>query len=149
MKSIAILFLIGLITASCSSHKFSTVLDYGSPKVPQTLYDLYTFQIDKYSEDPTYGYTTKNPIMVGGALEGSGPSNQRRFLNALTGPEGEEIEYYRLGSCCHFNTKNSEFGGLLDRYSVSYEGSRRNIILYINMYDSDTLKVPVGLKLRY
>jgi hypothetical protein len=40
----------------------------------------------------------------------------RRFLNALSGPNGEKIEYYRIGSCCPFETKNSEWGGISELY---------------------------------
>ncbi len=124
----------------------ATVRDYGSPKVKLELLDEYTFKITQYSQDETYGYTVENPVMVGGVSEG--PMNERRFLNALCGPNGEKIEYYRIGSCCPFNTKNSEWGGMLDKYNVTYPGLKKNLIIYINMYDSDTLKVPVGLKLK-
>ena len=67
----------------------------------------------------------------------------------MTGPSGEEIKYYRIGSCCPFRTKNSEWGGMLDMYNITYQGLEKDIVLYINMYDSDTLKVPVGFKLKY
>ena len=95
--------------------------------------DDYTFKIVKYSQDKSYGYTEKNPVKVGGVSEG--PKNERRFLNALVGPKGEAIEYYRIGSCCPFKTKNSSLGGMLDMYNVTYEGLENDIVLYINMYD--------------
>lgn len=146
-----------LMLLSCSNSKKMTgvagnsksgkmdVVDYGSPKVKQELLDEYTFKITQYSQDKTYGYTEENPVMVGGVSEG--PKNERRFLNALCGPNGEPIDYYRIGSCCPFKTKNSEWGGMLDKYNVTYPGLEKPLIIYINMYDSDTLKVPVGLKL--
>jgi hypothetical protein len=84
--------------------------------------------------------------MVGGISEG--PKNERRFLNALAGPNGEKISYNRLGSCCPFNTKNSPFGGMLDKYEITYPGLEKSLIIYINMYDSKELVVPVGLKLK-
>lgn len=132
---------------SCSTSKKMTGVDYGSPMLKQALIDDNTFRITQYSEDNTYGYSEKNPIMVGGNSEG--PKNERRFLNALSGPNGEKIAYERIGSCCPFKTKNSEWGGMLDMYNVTYTGLEKNLIIYINMYDSDTLKVPVGLKLKY
>lgn len=143
--------LLALTLISCGSSRKSSVGAYGSPSLKQTLLDELTFKIDYFSEDPTYGYAQENPIMVGGAKEGNGPLNERRFLNALTGPNGEEVNYSRDGSCCHFATKNSPFGdaGLLDIYSITYSGLKEPIKLYINMYDSDTLKVPVGFKLKY
>jgi hypothetical protein len=142
------LFLFALIILfSCSTSKQMSGGNQNAPDVSQTLLDDNTFKISEYSDDKSYGYTEKNPIKVGGSMR-EGPKNERRFLNALSGPNGETLEYVRLGSCCAFQTKNSEFGGLLDKYSVTYEGLKENLIIYINMYDSDTLKVPLGLKLK-
>jgi len=147
MKQFLILTMTVVVLFSCSTSKKIAGVNYGSPKIKQELLDDYTFKISSYSQDDTYGYTEKNPIMVGGNSEG--PKNERRFLNALVGPNGEKIEYYRIGSCCPFKTKNSEWGGMLDKYDVKYEGLNKSLTIYINMYDSDTLKVPVGLKLKY
>ena len=130
------------------STKSRGSLDFRSPEVVLDLKDDNTFAIDQYSQDPDYGYSAEKPVMVGGVA--GGPRNERRFLNALTGPNGEELRYERLGSCCQFKTRHSPFEdiGLLDRYEVVYVGSRRKMIIYFNMYDSDTLKVPVGLGLK-
>lgn len=145
MKTGRLLFLLTtvMVLAACRSSNYGT---YGSPNIKQTLINSQTFKIDIYSDDPTYGYTEQNPVMVG--REESGPLNERRFLNALTGPDGEAITYSRLGSCCHFKTKNGLINnaGLLDKYEVAYKGLEKPIILYINMYDSDVLKIPVGFK---
>lgn len=133
--------------AGAKITKVDGMYDYGSPNVEQVLLDHNTFKIIETSNDPTYGYTEANPIMVGKAGN-SGPLNERRFLNALTGPNGETVKYSRIGSCCHFKTKNGLLDdvGLLDKYSVTYEEAEKEIILYINMYDSDVLKIPVGFK---
>jgi hypothetical protein len=37
---------------------------------------------------------------------------------------------------------------MLDQFSVTYEGLEKSLVLYLNMYDSDTMKVPVGLELK-
>ncbi|HOF15947.1 MAG TPA: hypothetical protein PLF32_01295 [Bacteroidales bacterium] len=163
MKRLLIFTTTALILLSCSTskktssetydnlklktHESRNLRTYGSPKLKQELIDDYTFKITQYSQDSTYGYTEENPVMVGGVSEG--PKNQRRFLNALSGPNGERIKYYRIGSCCPFETENSAWGGMLDKYDVTYEGLEKSLIIYINLYDSDTLKVPVGLKLKY
>ncbi len=148
IKQIFLAIIIFVFLNSCNTSKKVATTDRDSPNLKQELLDDNTFKITLYSQDKTYGYTEKNPIMVGGDL--GGPKNERRFLNALAGPKGEEIKYSRIGSCCSFQTKNSELGGgLLDKYSVTYEGLEKSLVIYINMYDSDTLKVPVGLKLRY
>lgn len=93
-----------------------------------------------------YGYSQTNPIKVGGV--NSGPANERRYLERLTGPNGEPIAYVRLGSCCPFETKNSEWGsGMLDRYEIEIDGDPEKKILYLNMYDSEKLHAPKGFKL--
>lgn len=149
MRVLMFVLSVFLLVGCGSSKKVATnsggMLDYGSPKVEQKLRDNQAFAINEVSKDKTYGYTVENPIMVGN-MDNAGPLNERRFLNALSGPNGEEISYYRIGSCCHFKTKNSAFGdvGMLDKYAVKYEGLKEEIILYINMYDSDALKIPVG-----
>jgi hypothetical protein len=123
---------------------------YGSPNVKQVLVDNDMFLIKEFSTDSTYGYTESNPIMVGGAKENIGPINERRFLNALAGPLGFPVFYKRLGSCCPFYTKNGndvgdgQSRGLLDVYEVHHDSMNEPVKLYINMYDSDVLKVPVG-----
>ena len=138
-----------LLASSCSASKNIGVPNYGSPNVKLELADNTTFKIEEMSEDKSYGYDRLNPIMVGGASQSEGPLNERRFLNALAGPNGEVISYKRLGSCCEFKTKNGMMeGGLLDKYSVTYEGLADPIILYLNMYDADKLKVPVGFTLK-
>lgn len=105
-----------------------------------------TFELKEISDDETYGYTEKNPIMVGGVKSSEGPLNERRFLNALMGPDGEEVEYVRKGSCCPFTTPNGFInnGGLLDRYEVTYQGLAKPVYVYINMYDFGILKAPKG-----
>ncbi|HEX7844190.1 MAG TPA: hypothetical protein VF476_00235, partial [Chitinophagaceae bacterium] len=115
---------------------------------PQLL-DNDTFKLTEATTDASYGYTEKNPIKVGGVKQSLGPVNERRFLNALTGPNGETVTYYRSGSCCMFKSKNGMFGnGLLDHYRVTWEGKGDTVSIYINMYDYEALKIPVGFKSR-
>ncbi|MEZ5071257.1 MAG: hypothetical protein R2751_09870 [Bacteroidales bacterium] len=142
-----LLSLLLLVSCGTTAPLGNGRMNYGSPNVKQHLKNENTFVVSHYATDPTYGYTEKNPVMVGGQSEG--PKNERRFLNALCGPNGEQLVYDRIGSCCNFDTRNSSFsGGLLDMYNVSYPGLEENLVLFINMYDSDTLRVPVGLRLR-
>ena len=123
-------------------------IDYGSPNVKLYAKNSRMFLIEQYATDKTYGYTVENPIMVGGVEEMQGPRNEKRFLNASAGSGGEPLTYKRLGSCCGFKSERGFNGfGLLDQYEVSYDGLDEPITLYINMYDSDTLKVPVGFRL--
>jgi hypothetical protein len=99
------------------------------------------------STDKTYGFTQENPIKVGGT--GSGPANERKYLDALAGPNGESISYVRVGSCCPFNTPNGLMGGgMLDRYEIKWSGQTAPVYLYLNMYDKDELKAPVGFTIK-
>jgi hypothetical protein len=123
-------------TVSCTATKYK-------------LLNEKTFLITEVSVDKTYGYSESNPVKVGGKSMEDGPLNERRFLNALTGPGGEEIKYERKGSCCAFDSKNGIMGmGLLDMYEITWQGQRESVTLYINMYDPGKLQCPVGLRIK-
>ncbi|SHG89455.1 hypothetical protein SAMN05421866_1467 [Chryseobacterium oranimense] len=94
--------------------------------------------------DDTYGYSEKNPVKLGNL----NPANSIEYLSSLTGPNGEEISFDRLGSCCAFKTKNALIGdmGLLDKYRVTYEGKKDTVYLYMNIYDKAELGTPKGFK---
>jgi hypothetical protein len=125
---------------SCSSTKRTATT--------QLLNDQ-TFLLTDISVDPTYGLSKKNPIEVGGAHESKGPMNERRFLNALAGPNGERVSYARAGSCCPVKSKNGFMGtAMLDNYRVTWEGSKDTVSIYINMYDVGALKAPVGFTIK-
>ncbi|HAD79261.1 MAG TPA: 2-dehydro-3-deoxyphosphooctonate aldolase [Flavobacteriaceae bacterium] len=129
------------------------VLSYSTSKqITQTnLKDNQRFELLEISNDSTYGYSEKNPIQVGGVDKQSGPLNERRFLNALAGPNGEEVIYYRSGSCCPIKSKNDPMGFgqvMLDNYQVTYKGSNDTVSIYINMYDYGTLKAPKGFTIK-
>ncbi len=93
-----------LFLLSCSSSKQI------SKNTQQILRDNNTFVITEISTDKTYGLSPKNPVEVGGIKDSQGPKNERRFLNALAGPNGEEISYFRAGSCCSIKSNNNPFG---------------------------------------
>jgi len=141
MKRIIYIVFLGLII-SCSSRKQA---------VKTKLKDNQTFELTEISTDPTYGLSEKNPVQVGGADKSVGPINERRFLNALAGPNGEEVTYYRAGSCCPIKSKNDPLGFgsvILDNYRVTWKGSKDTVSIYINMYDYGTLKAPVGFTIK-
>ncbi|HET8885822.1 MAG TPA: 2-dehydro-3-deoxyphosphooctonate aldolase [Salinimicrobium sp.] len=109
------------------------------------------FEITSISSDPTYGLSEKNPVQVGGVDKQEGPQNERRFLNALAGPNGEQVSYYRAGSCCAIKSENDPYGFdsvMLDNYRVTWEGAKDTVSIYINMYDYGTLKAPVGFTIK-
>lgn len=115
------------------------------------LKDNQTFALSEISNDPTYGLSEKNPIQVGGVDKQSGPLNERRFLNALAGPNGEEVTYFRSGSCCSIKSKNDPLGFgrvMLDNYRVTWKGAKDTVSIYINMYDYGVLKAPKGFTIK-
>lgn len=100
-----------------------------------------SMKLTEISNDASYGYEPnhKTSIKVG-KIE-----NQRAFLKALRGPNGEKVEFKRIASCCEFKSKSAIMGkGLLDKYEVTYDGLQQPIILYLNGYDYDTPKCPAG-----
>lgn len=138
---------------SCAHRKntSSSVSGYGDTRTKKVeLLDDRTYLLTETTDDKTYGYDPSNPVKVGGAKDNEGPLNERRFLNALQGPNGEEVTFFRAGSCCHFKTPNGLFGdgGLLDKYRVTWAGSADTLNIYINLYDYGDLKIPVGMTAR-
>ena len=142
-------FLILVLFISCSASKKTTAINTaGNTNVETGLLDDQTFLLTEISTDQTYGSKT-NPVQVGGAKNSEGPKNERRFLNALAGPNGEKISYYRKGSCCEVKSENGFMGwAMLDNYRVTWEGSKDTVSIYINMYDAGVLKAPVGFTIK-
>ena len=146
IKRIAVAFLIFSCLAGCRSSKKTSSSSSQSAKHADILDDE-TYKLTAVSEDDTYAFSEKNPVRVRGV--GSGPKNERRFLNALLGPNGEVITYVRRGSCRSFKTLNGLAGrGLLDMYEVRYNGLEKPLIIYINMYNAGKLKAPKGFTYR-
>jgi hypothetical protein len=147
MKKIILFISLILFFTSCISTK-STIrnIDDNAP-LPQ-LSKNNTFVITEYSKEKRYGYDKDYPINVFYYSTKNETINQERFLNALAGPKGEKVSFTKLESCCPFPTKRSEMGvGLLDVYEVKWEGLKKPVILYMNIYEKGALKVPVGFSL--
>ena len=95
-------------------------------------------KLTEISTDSKFGYTQKRPIKVG-SIE-----KEYHYLNALKGPNGEKVTWQRNGSCCEFKSKTAALGsGFLDVYQLQYEGGKP-ITLYLNGYDFEDLKCPIG-----
>ncbi|WP_121966912.1 hypothetical protein [Myroides sp. N17-2] len=97
-----------------------------------------------------YGYSPYNPINVGGVKQNRGPQNQIEYLKDLTDLEGNSLSFYRVGSCCHFDTPNGLFNGrgVLDIYAVYVKGKTDTVRLYLNLYDEGKLYAPRGFKFK-
>ncbi|CAM3039085.1 2-dehydro-3-deoxyphosphooctonate aldolase [Flavobacterium frigoris] len=146
-KTVFFIFLL-VISVSCVSTK-STLqnVDDNAP-IPQVSRNN-TFIITEYSKDAKYGYNKDYPINIFFRSTKDDTINQARFLNALAGPKGEKITFQKIESCCPFPTKRSEMGaGFLDAYEITWEGQKKPIVLYINIYEKGALMVPLGLSLK-
>lgn len=148
MKKIALFIVLLITTASCISTK-STLKNVDDNAPNLTLTKDNTFVITVYSKDKKYGYDKDYPINIFYRTSKDEVINQQRFLNALAGPNGEKITYTKLESCCPFPSKRSDMGaGFLDVYELKWEGQKKPINLYLNIYEKGILMVPFGLTLK-
>ncbi|WP_276380523.1 2-dehydro-3-deoxyphosphooctonate aldolase [Flavobacterium sp. H4147] len=148
MKKI-IVFLVLLATAtSCISTK-STLKNVDDNAPDLILSRNNTFVISQFSKDKKYGYDPDYPVNIFFRNTRNEAENEVRFLNALAGPNGEKITFKRLETCCPFPTKRSDMGaGFLNVYELTWEGQKKPITLYLNVYEKGILMVPMGLSLK-
>ncbi len=147
MKKIIFQLGISILLFSCVSTRSSLKnVDDSAPDLVVNADN--TFEIKQFSTDKKYGYDKDYPINIFYKTSNT-DANQERFLNALAGPKGEKITYTKLESCCPFPTKRSDMGaGFLDVYELKWEGQKKPIQLYINIYEKGSVMVPFGLRLR-
>lgn len=148
MKKSLLFIALLIVCTSCVSTK-STLKNVDNNAPALTLTKQNTFIITQYSKDKKYGYNQDYPINVFYKNTANETINQERFLNTLAGPEGENITYTKLESCCPFPTKNNDLGaGFLDVYELKWEGQKKPVKLYLNIYEKGILMVPIGLTLK-
>ncbi len=107
----------------------------------QEFYEDGSMKLFEVSADEKYGFKPnhKSSIKVGDV------ENEQAYLKSLRGPNGEQVQFKRMSSCCQFKSETAAFGsGFLDKYEVFYQGLNHPIILYLNGYDYETPKAPVG-----
>lgn len=148
MKKIALFLTVLFIVASCGSIKSSIKnVDNNAPE--PVVGKNNSFIITQYSKDKKYGYDKDYPINIYFRGTKNDTINQKYFLNALAGPKGEKVTYTKMENCCPFPTKNSDMGaGFLDVYELKWEGQKKPVLLYLNIYERGLLTVPVGLSLK-
>lgn len=139
---------ISMLFAGCISTKSSIKNIDNKAPIPK-LSKENTFIITEYSNDKKYGYDPDYPINVFYVNTKNETINAERFLNALAGPNGEEIVFIRKESCCPFSSKNTNIGaGLLDKYEIIWKGQKQPVYLYLNIYERGYLAVPLGFSLK-
>ena len=148
MKKIVLFIALLISTVSCLSTK-STLKNIDDNAPALMLSKDNTFVITAYSKDKKYGYDQDYPINIFYRNTKDDALNQQRFLNALAGPKGEKIAYTKLESCCPFPTKRTDLGaGFLDVYELKWDGQKKPIKLYLNIYEKGILMVPLGLSIK-
>jgi len=88
------------------------------------------------SDDPTYGYSVDNPIMLGG---GSFHSADQRsmYLHNLLGPNREYVSVTKVRSFTYGNL-------LLEEYELTYEGQDAPVVIYLNTGIWAPIAAPMG-----
>ncbi|KRD10116.1 2-dehydro-3-deoxyphosphooctonate aldolase [Flavobacterium sp. Root901] len=148
MKKVSLFILLLITVTSCISTK-STLKNVDDNAPDLILNKNNTFIITQFSKDKKYGYDPDYPINIFFRNTLDETVNEVRFLNALAGPNGEKITYKRLETCCPFPTKRSNMGaGFLNVYELTWEGQKKPVTLYLNIYEKGILMVPMGLSLK-
>lgn len=148
MKNTLVIFILFITLSGCTSTK-STLQNTDDNAPDLQLTQKNTFIITEYSTDKKYGYNKDYPVNIFFNNTNNETINQERFINALAGPKGEKITFTKLESCCPFPTKRSDMGaGLLDVFELKWDGQKKPVLLYLNIYEKGVIKVPVGLTLK-
>lgn len=105
---------------------------------PPTAMDRSVVPHCEISTDPNYGVTLGTPVQVGGGAM-NGPARERRYLDALRGPDGQPVRYKRTGSM-----QGADGTTILDGYEVIYDGLAKPTVLYVDEYHFSDLRAPRG-----
>jgi hypothetical protein len=159
-SSVAVALLVGCSTVDQATDKTestrpdvtsSTSMSVGGQRITaQMMGARYgSMTITGSATDDAFAYSEAKPVKIGGGF-GEGAERTYRFLNSLSGPNGEPVRYDRVGTCCSFKTPNSPFGdeALLEVFEVTYDGIEQPKHLYFNWYDEGEVLVPLGLRSR-
>lgn len=146
-KIVFLLFISILMLSSCGNIK-STIQNIDNSAIKPSIKNK-QFLLTEYDKDGKYGYDMDYPINLGFENEQYSPKNVEYFFNAISGPNGAKISYEKIDTCCPFPTKKSAVGaGTLDIYQVSFEGTEKKIILYLNIYEKGKVLCPKGFSIK-
>lgn len=133
-----------VILQSCVSTKL-TIRNIDDKAPSPVLVTSERFLVTEYTSNKKYGYDPDYPVNVFYRNTKDENLNATRYLNALKGPNGEEIFYIKIETCCPFPSKRTDMGaGLLDVYEISWKGQSKPVRLYINIYEKGYLYIPIG-----
>jgi len=142
------LMALALATSSCVSTK-NTIQNIDDNALMPALSKEKTFVITEISKDKKYGFDENYPVNLGFLPLATGEINVKRYFGALAGPDGQNISYTKVDSCCPFPTKKFDAGaGILDIYEVTWDGLSTPKRIYINMYEKGKVIAPNGFTIR-
>ncbi|MBC7642420.1 MAG: 2-dehydro-3-deoxyphosphooctonate aldolase [Flavobacterium sp.] len=143
-----LLIVILLNTISCISIK-STLMNVDNNAPTPKLNKENNFVLSEISKDDKYGFDKNYPVNVFFINTSNEEINCNRYLNSISGPNGEKITYKKTGICCPFPSKNiNTGGGFLAIYEISYDGLKNSKIIYINIYEKGSILAPVGFGIK-
>lgn len=148
MKKLFFSFLLLAFATSCISTRSTLKNIDDKAQMPKISKEKF-FIIIKTSSDNKYGYDEDYPVNLGFLPIQNAEINVKRFFGALTGPNGEEITYNKVDSCCPFpSTKNDMGAGILDIYEVTWPGLNVPKRIYINLYERSEVMAPKGFGIK-
>ncbi|MCO6148687.1 2-dehydro-3-deoxyphosphooctonate aldolase [Flavobacterium sp. NRK1] len=147
-KYLIIAFLLMALVTSCVSTR-NTIRNIDDTAIMPPLSKEKTFIVTEISSDKKYGYDQDYPVNLGFLPITIAEMNVKRFFGALSGPEGQQITYTKVDSCCPFPSKKNDMGaGILDIYEVTWEGLATPKRIYINLYEKGKVIAPHGFGIR-
>ena len=147
-KNLIFCSLIALLSTSCISTKLTIKNIDDKAPIPALSEDK-TFILTKVSTDSKYGYDQDYPVNLGFMRFEIVDVNIKRYFGALTGPQGQEISYEKVDTCCPFPSKRNAMGaGLLDIYEVTWDGLKEPKRIYINLYEKGEIIAPMGFGIK-
>jgi len=142
-----IIYTLGILflSVSCINTKL-TIKNIDNNAKQVDMLNERTYKLSDKASDKKYGFDKDYPINLGFGLLHQREANKEKFLNALCGPNGEKITYTHTGNCCPFPTDKSQIGsGMLDVYTLTWEGNTKPLTIYLNIYEKGEILIPVGL----
>lgn len=148
MKKLLFSTLVLTMATSCISTRLTIKnIDDNAP-IPAISKDQ-VFILTEISKDSKYGYHENYPVNLGFLPIQTAEINVKRYFGALTGPNGEQLTFRKVDSCCPFPSQKNDMGaGILDIYEVSWQGLEKPKVIYINLYERGSIIAPQGFGLR-
>lgn len=137
-----------VLTVSCISTKNTIKNIDDKAQMPKLSKDK-VFIIIRTSPDGKYGYDQDYPVNLGFLPIQTAEVNIKRYFGGLTGPNGEEVTYNKVDSCCPFPSPKTDMGaGVLDIYQVTWQGLKEPKRIYINLYERSEVMAPKGFGIK-